>query len=379
MKTLCFISTALPLLLCSAAVAQQTAVDRITIANGKKLHFQITTGRPDDIILFEAGGGDDVRVWNGLLAPIAQATGATLIAYDRPGFGSSEVDPENHGLVGDMERLEAGLKELGYTGHYTLVAHSLGGFYATLFASRHPEEVRAAVMLDINLACYFTDTFLPKIRTSPSELESYRETNPGRYYFSLDYEPMARAMRSVSFPKTIPVIDFVSDRRAFPSPEDADRWRSCHAAFAAEAPNRTENTAYGTGHYIFQSNPELTIAAILQAHAIANGRSSPELAYAVNALNEEKRKDAQFARSEEGLNQWGYDLLRSGRIEDAVKVFELNTRLRPNSSNAFDSLGEGCEAAGDRDAAIRNYSAALKLDPTAKHAAERIRLLSSPN
>lgn len=361
----------------ATAVSQSQHVDRITVMNGKKLHFQITEGRRDDIILFESGGGDDGRVWSGVLDPIAQATGATLITYDRPGFGASELDPDHHGLMNDMERLEAGLKELGYTGHYTLVAHSLGGFYVTLFASRHPEQVRAAVLLDINLACYFTDAFLPTIRASDADLQANKTANPGRYYFSLDFEPMALMMRSVSFPKTIPVLDFVAERRSFPKPEDAERWRSCHATFAAEASNRTEMTAYGSGHYIFKSNPELAIAAILQAHSLANGSSHPELDYAVRALNEQKRKDGQFARSEEGLNQWGYDLMRSGKKEEAVKVFELNVTLRPNSSNAYDSLGEGYEALGNREDAVHSYSQAMKLDPAAKHAAERLQVLST--
>jgi pimeloyl-ACP methyl ester carboxylesterase len=126
------------------AVSQLRPVDRTTSTNGKKLHFQIIEGRREDIILFESGGGNDSSIWSDLLAPIAEATGATLITYDRPGLGSSEVDPQHHGLTSDIERLELGLKDLGYTGHYTLVAHSFGGFYATLFASRHPEQVRAS-------------------------------------------------------------------------------------------------------------------------------------------------------------------------------------------------------------------------------------------
>ena len=360
------------------AVSQSRPVDRTTVANGKKLHFQIVDGKRDDIILFESGGGDDSRVWNDLLAPIATTTGATLIAYDRTGFGSSEVDPQHHGLMSDVERLELGLKDLGYTGHYTLVAHSLGGFYVTLFASRHPEQVRAAVLIDTNLACYFTDAFLPAIRNSEAEIQTFKRENPGRYFLALDFEPMALKMRSVEFPKTIPVIDLVAEQRSFPTPEDGVRWRSCHAKFASEAPNRTEYLAYGSGHYIFISNPELTIAAILQAHAMANGTTHPELAYAVVALNEQKRRDWQYARSEDALNQWGYDLLQSGNKVEAVKVFELNVSLRPNSSNAYDSLGDGYEALGDTEAAIRSYSQAVKLDPNAKHTAEKLKRLSAP-
>jgi Flp pilus assembly protein TadD len=77
------------------------------------------------------------------------------------------------------------------------------------------------------------------------------------------------------------------------------------------------------------------------------------------------------------LNQWGYDLLRSGNKVEAVKVFELNVSLRPNSSNAYDGLGEGYEALGDTPAAIRSYSQAVKLDLNAKHSAEKLRFLSA--
>ena len=378
MKALRLICAGFLSLIPVTAVSQSRPVDRTTVANGKKLHFQIVDGKKDDIILFESGGGDDSRVWNDLLAPIATTTGATVIAYDRPGFGSSEVDPQHHGLMSDVERLELGLKDLGYTGHYTLVAHSLGGFYATLFASRHPEQVRATVLIDINLACFFTDAFLPTIRNSEAEIQTFKTKNLGRYFLALDIEPMILKMRSVEFPKSIPVLDFVAEQGNFPTPEDVERWRSCHAKFASDAPNRTEYIAYGSGHYIFKSNPELAIAAILQAHALANGATRPELEYAVKALNEQKRKDWQYARSEDALNQWGYDLLRSGRKFESVKVFELNVSLWPNSSNAYDSLGDGYEALGDTEAAIRSYTQAVKLDPNAKHTAEKLNLLSAP-
>ena len=377
MKASRLVCVALLPLISATVMSQPSPVDRITTSNGKNLHFRILEGRKDDLILFESGGGNDSSVWNDLLAPIADATGATLITYDRPGLGSSEVDPQHHGLTSDVERLESGLKDLGYTGHYTLVAHSLGGFYSTFFASRHPELVRAAVLIDVNLACFFTDAFLPTLRASEANIQKFRTENPARYFSALDFEPMVLKMRSVEFPKTIPVLDFVAEKRDFP-PEDFERWRSCHAKFASEAPNRTEYTAYGSGHYIFISNPELAIAAILQAHALANGTNSPEMTYAVRALNEQRRKDGQYAQSQDALNQWGYDLLRSGNKAAAVKVFELNVSLRPASSNAYDSLGDGYQSLGDTEAAIRSYTQALKLDPNAKHTAEKLKLLSAP-
>jgi pimeloyl-ACP methyl ester carboxylesterase len=102
---------------------------------------------------------------------IEETTGATLVTYDRPGFGESEIDPEHHGFGDDLERLESGLKELGYGGTYTLVAHSLGGFYATMFASRHPGQVKAAVLIDVNLACFHGRT--------PGEYPEFGSAAPG--------------------------------------------------------------------------------------------------------------------------------------------------------------------------------------------------------
>ncbi len=378
MRALRAVGAGLVFLLPVTAMAQATPIDATTTSGGKKLHFRIVEGRKDDIILFESGGGDDAGVWSGLFTPIEEATGATLIAYDRPGLGLSEVDPEHHGLTSDIERLESGLEELGYAGHYTLVAHSLGGFYATLFASRHAEQVRAAVMIDINLACFFTDAFLPTIRTSDAQLQTLKTENAGRFFVAMDFEPMVMTMRSVRFPKTIPVLDFVAEHRDFATPEDFERWRGCHATFASEAANRTEYTAYGSGHYVFMSNPELIVAAILQAHALANGTSREELAYAVTALNEQKRRDGRYARSEAALTQWGYDLLESRSNVAAVKVFELNVALHPSSSNAYDSLGDGYAAAGDTASAVRTYTRALTLDPNAKHTAEKLKRLSPP-
>ncbi|MCZ7019003.1 hypothetical protein, partial [Salmonella enterica] len=43
---------------------------------------------------------------------------------------------------------------------------------------------------------------------------------------------------------------------------------------------------------------------------------------------------------EDRLNAIGYTLMNYERINDAIKVFELNTKENPKSGNAFDSLAE---------------------------------------
>jgi hypothetical protein len=63
------------------------------------------------------------------------------------------------------------------------------------------------------------------------------------------------------------------------------------------------------------------------------------------------------------MNQFGYELLAAGRLDEAVAVFELNVEAYPNSANVYDSLGDGHRARGDVTAAIAAYRKALEVDP----------------
>ncbi len=86
--------------------------------------------------------------------------------------------------------------------------------------------------------------------------------------------------------------------------------------------------------------------------------------------------DKTFTLAPEELQAWGYGLLGRGRAEDATEIFKLWTVLHPTDWNAFDSLGEGCEAAGKRALAIESYARSLELNPGNKNAAERLKALA---
>jgi CubicO group peptidase (beta-lactamase class C family) len=81
--------------------------------------------------------------------------------------------------------------------------------------------------------------------------------------------------------------------------------------------------------------------------------------------------------SEAELNSLGYTLLERRRQVDAVRVFELNARQFPSSSNAFDSLGEALSRSGRRAAAAQAYSRALELDPSNVNARAKLQEVKS--
>lgn len=76
-------------------------------------------------------------------------------------------------------------------------------------------------------------------------------------------------------------------------------------------------------------------------------------------------KEAVTLGNEGELNAYGYTLLAQGQNDKAIEVFTLNTTKYPASANAFDSLGEGYAAKGDKANAIKNFKKALALNPTA--------------
>jgi CubicO group peptidase (beta-lactamase class C family) len=75
------------------------------------------------------------------------------------------------------------------------------------------------------------------------------------------------------------------------------------------------------------------------------------------------------------MNRIGLDLLRGGHVPDAIVVLEQNVADHPQSFNVYDSLGEALAAAGERDAAIRNYERSIELNPQNKGGLDALRKL----
>ncbi len=76
-----------------------------------------------------------------------------------------------------------------------------------------------------------------------------------------------------------------------------------------------------------------------------------------------KSQTGRYDFGEPELNALGYELLFTGRVKDAVEIFELNVEMYPQGFNTYDSLGEAYLAAGERELAIKNYRKSLELNP----------------
>lgn len=73
------------------------------------------------------------------------------------------------------------------------------------------------------------------------------------------------------------------------------------------------------------------------------------------------RAKATTVASEADLNNYGYQLLGSGKVDEAIATFRDNVKRHPDSWNTYDSLGEGLAMKGVKAEAAENYRKALDM------------------
>lgn len=83
--------------------------------------------------------------------------------------------------------------------------------------------------------------------------------------------------------------------------------------------------------------------------------------------------------TETEVNAYGYALMGGGRLDAALRVFELNAESYPNSWNVWDSLAEAHMNAGDSEKAIELYEKSLEINPANTNATQMLERLRGGN
>lgn len=125
--------------------------EMVTVGDGH-MHA-IVSGAGGPTVVLESGMGGCSLDWS-LVQP-ALSKYATVLAYDRPGFGWSSPANGVPTCAGSVETLRELLRALGLTPPYLLVGHSYGGMIMQLFAAAYPQEVMGLVLVDAAHAARF--------------------------------------------------------------------------------------------------------------------------------------------------------------------------------------------------------------------------------
>lgn len=97
-------------------------------------------------VIFEAGLGDTMDVWNRVQPLIADCT--RTVAYNRAGYAGSDpaTGPRDSATI--VAELRSELRQRNIEPPYVLVGHSLGGLYMQYFARNYPQEVAGLLLVD---------------------------------------------------------------------------------------------------------------------------------------------------------------------------------------------------------------------------------------
>ena len=106
----------------------------------------VVAGHGSPTVVFESGLGHGKRIWGPVFNGICDIT--RVVAYDRAGYGQSEVSDQPRSGLQIVAELRALLQTEGLDAPYVLVGHSLGGTYMKLFAKMYPDEVAGVVLVD---------------------------------------------------------------------------------------------------------------------------------------------------------------------------------------------------------------------------------------
>jgi penicillin amidase len=117
----------------------------VRLDNGRQMNMLCQgSGRP--VVILEAGAGGSTLEWRSVQRKIAQTT--RVCAYDRAGMGFSDPGPLPRTADAVVSDFVALLHAAAIEPPYVMVAHSLGSYYARLYADHHPREVAGMVLVD---------------------------------------------------------------------------------------------------------------------------------------------------------------------------------------------------------------------------------------
>ena len=256
------------------------AEDFLLDVGGCHLHFSVIQGSETRLVL-EVGGGVDSSYWGPFPMYLAQETGATIVTYDRAGFGKSDLPDTPYDMVQEVDWSMEGLRQLNMDEDIILMGHSYGGWLIRLIASRYPQAVRGMVFIDpfsaefVNLMdVEYLDNHpmcgkqLPFADVNPEDLT--KNQRAGIRMVKDGLAPKVAIMQNTVIPN-VPVRIITSGQPWWKTPEEDQAWRQAHEQIAASIPGAALIVAEESDHLIPTKQPKLIVEVVKDVIRLAQG------------------------------------------------------------------------------------------------------------
>lgn len=215
--------------------------------------------KKEPAVVFESGYGDDHTVWSFIQLQIAKET--LTVSYDRVGLGQSdnftgnkEKDAKTH-----AEQLHKLLKKANIAPPYVIVAHSLGGINARVFAEKFGKDLAGIVFVDSSHELQEEQIIIPYLPEELHDLYFGQFTSEGNYETVLKSLKQAEKSRKKDALRRIPIYVLTATEHGIPEGEPI--WLRLQVDIASLSRNSTHQIVQG-GHYIHTEQPQVVINAI---------------------------------------------------------------------------------------------------------------------
>jgi pimeloyl-ACP methyl ester carboxylesterase len=252
----------------------QTVVDTLVDVDGFRLNFRIYKGGSPTVLL-EAGGGMGLTEWYSIAPELAIKSSATVICYDRAGFGKSDLPDYPCDMKVEAGWLWKCLDHLGYEKDIILAGHSYGGWMIRIEASENPEAVSGMVFIDPFsaelvdlLGVEYLDQHpmagkLPFDTSQPEKLT--REQRALARMVGKGLGPKMEVMRKTVVPKGIPVFIIKSALPFLPKEAEQKAWSQALDRMAESIEGSVMIVAEESDHMIPLRQPDLIIETVMEA------------------------------------------------------------------------------------------------------------------
>jgi pimeloyl-ACP methyl ester carboxylesterase len=255
-------ASALFALLAVAGPFRAPPLDTLVDAGGYRMHVVVYRGTKPITVVMEVGGGASLRGWAGVEAQVAARTGATVVVYDRAGFGQSDMGPMDLIPRVQIEQLDRVLTQLQTPPARILMGHSYGGLMAVAHAHLFPGKVRGLILVDpmnqrfVNATGDAVYSTVPKIERPANR----RDSALARHVAT--FRRLVQDSIASDADLTIPIVVITAGEPFWGQTQDLDTpWRASHAAIAGARPDRRLVVAEGSKHDIPAKRPDTIIEA----------------------------------------------------------------------------------------------------------------------
>lgn len=239
-----------------------TPLDTLVDVGGYRMHVMVYRGTTPITVVMEVGGGASLKGWAGVEARVAERTGATVVVYDRAGFGQSDLGPMDLTPRRQVEQLDRVLTLLGTPPDRILMGHSYGGLMAVAHAHLYPGKVGGLILVD-PMNQRFVDATGDAVYSTVPKIEhpvSTRDSALVRLVSTFD--GLAKDPITTDADLTIPIVVITAGVPFWGKTPDLDTpWRASHTAIAEAGPGRRLVVAEGSKHDIPGTRPDTIVEA----------------------------------------------------------------------------------------------------------------------